>query len=85
MYIGGGGSLSFLQLVRGIVSDQIGPSQFSRQGNSETMLEKESPQSHTHTPGLHDLSPEARLMCAESYYAVVSYYLFPLPSHHACC
>ena len=72
VYIGGGGSLSFLQLVRGIVSDQIGPSQFSRQGNSDTMLEKESPQAHTRQPGISDLSPEAKLMCADCFYGVVS-------------
>ncbi|KAI6781173.1 GAL4 [Emericellopsis cladophorae] len=70
VYIGGGGSLSFLQLVRGIVSDQIGPSQFSRQGNSDTMLEKESPQAHTRQPGISDLSPEAKLMCADCFYGV---------------
>lgn len=71
MYIGGGGSLSFLQLVRGIVSDKIGPSQFSRGGHSDTMLEKESPQSHSHTPNFSIMSPEAKLMCADCYYGVV--------------
>lgn len=75
MYIGGGGSLSFLQLVRGIVSDKIGPSQFSRGGNADTMLEKESPQSHTHTPNFNTMSPEAKMMCADSYYGVVGGFL----------
>lgn len=79
MYIGGGGSLSFLQLVRSIVSEQIGPSQFSRNERSDTMLEKESPQSHAHTPTVADLSPEARLMCADYFYAAVSYLTPSLP------
>ena len=73
VYIGRGASLSFLQLVRSIVSEQIGPSQFSRNGKSDTMLEKESPQSHTHTPSIGGLSPEARSMCGDYFYAVVSY------------
>ncbi|ODA77588.1 hypothetical protein RJ55_07217 [Drechmeria coniospora] len=42
VYIGGAASLSFLQLVRSVVADQIGPSQFSHNAQSETMLEKES-------------------------------------------
>ncbi|KAF4508029.1 hypothetical protein G6O67_004467 [Ophiocordyceps sinensis] len=43
VYIGGAASLSFLQVVRRVVAEQIGPSQFSHNAQSETMLEKEAP------------------------------------------
>jgi hypothetical protein len=42
VYIGEGASLSFLQLVRGLVSEQIGPSPFSHNETKDTMLEKAS-------------------------------------------
>lgn len=42
VYIGGAASLSFLQVVRRVVAEQIGPSQFSHNAQSDTMLEKES-------------------------------------------
>ncbi|PHH90214.1 hypothetical protein CDD83_4219 [Cordyceps sp. RAO-2017] len=41
VYIGGAASLSFLQIVRQVVAEQIGPSQFSHNAQSDTMLEKE--------------------------------------------
>lgn len=44
------------------------------------MLEKESPQSHAHTPNV-SLSPEARLMCGDYFYAVVSCDSALLPIH----
>lgn len=43
VYIGGVASLSFLQLVRDIVLESIGPSQFTHNASSESMLETQSP------------------------------------------
>ncbi|KAM4065648.1 fungal specific transcription factor [Hirsutella rhossiliensis] len=45
VYVGGAASLSFLQVVRRVVAEQIGPSQFSHNAQSDTMLEKEPPPS----------------------------------------
>ncbi|RDW56473.1 hypothetical protein BP6252_14135 [Coleophoma cylindrospora] len=42
VYIGKAASLSFLQLVREIVTEHIGPSQFSHNDQTESMLEAES-------------------------------------------
>ncbi|KAG8406526.1 hypothetical protein J3459_018689 [Metarhizium acridum] len=72
VYIGGAASLSFLQLVRSIVADQIGPSQFSHNDKSDTMLEKESPSSMRHlrssTPP--ELDVETKLLYSQCYRAV---------------
>ncbi|KAF5024569.1 hypothetical protein F66182_3332 [Fusarium sp. NRRL 66182] len=43
VYIGGAAAISFLQIVRNLVSQQIGPSAFSHNEKSDTMLEIESP------------------------------------------
>ncbi|EFX06708.1 salicylate hydroxylase [Grosmannia clavigera kw1407] len=43
VYIGQAASLSFLQLAREIVSEHIGPSEFSHNGKVQTMLETTSP------------------------------------------
>lgn len=74
MYIGEAASLSFLQLVRSIVADQIGPSQFSHNDQSETMLEKESPRSarNISVPRIADLDVETRLVYWQCFNAVVS-------------
>ncbi|KAF4121919.1 GAL4 [Geosmithia morbida] len=69
VYIGRGSSLSFLQLVRTIVSDHIGPSQFSRNGRNDTMLEKESPELRVSAPSISNISPEARQQSAECFYS----------------
>lgn len=73
MYIGGAASLSFLQLVRSIVADQIGPSQFSHNDKSETMLEKESPSSSRNlpAPNIVELDVETKLAYSQCYRAVV--------------
>ena len=73
MYIGGAASLSFLELVRSIVADQIGPSQFSHNDKSDTMLEKESPVLPRAAPilGAADLDIETRVAYSQCYHAVV--------------
>ncbi|KAK2595286.1 hypothetical protein QQS21_007001 [Conoideocrella luteorostrata] len=72
VYIGGAASLSFLQLVRSIVADQIGPSQFSHNDKSETMLEKESPHSARSMPvsSFVELDVETKLLYSQCYHAV---------------
>lgn len=74
MYIGGAASLSFLQVVRNMVADQIGPSQFSHSAKSDTMLEKESSSSPAVVPPSHsiELDAESRLDYVDCYRAVVS-------------
>ncbi|KAJ4015469.1 hypothetical protein NW752_006931 [Fusarium irregulare] len=54
VYIGGAASISFLQIVRNLVSQQIGPSAFSHNETSDKMLEIESPTATT-DDGLNDL------------------------------
>lgn len=51
VYIGQAASLSFLQLAREIVSEHIGPSEFSHNGKIQTMLETASPVSVEQRPG----------------------------------
>ncbi|KHO02124.1 uncharacterized protein MAM_01125 [Metarhizium album ARSEF 1941] len=72
VYVGGAASLSFLQLVRSIVADQIGPSQFSHNDQSDTMLEKEPPSSLRDFPPslLPELDLETKLLYAQCYRAV---------------
>lgn len=72
VYIGGAASLSFLQLVRGIVAEQIGPSQFSHSAQRDTMLEKESPSccSNPSLSGVAELDAAAKLAFSRSYRAV---------------
>ncbi|TWU75863.1 hypothetical protein ED733_005490 [Metarhizium rileyi] len=72
VYIGGAASLSFLQLVRSIVADQIGPSQFSHNDKSDTMLEKESPSSARNLPASNilDLDIDSKGLYAQCYHAV---------------
>lgn len=42
VYIGGAASISFLHVIRSLVSQQIGPSPFSHNDKSDRMLEMES-------------------------------------------
>lgn len=65
--------MSFLQLVRSIVADQIGPSQFSHNDKSETMLEKESPSSSRNllAPSIVELDVDTKLAYSQCYRAVV--------------
>ncbi|UNI17588.1 hypothetical protein JDV02_003920 [Purpureocillium takamizusanense] len=73
VYFGGAASLSFLQVVRGMVADQIGPSQFSHNAQSETMLEKESPSSSMSLPApstVAELDPASKLEFSRCYRAV---------------
>ncbi|KJZ78207.1 hypothetical protein HIM_02245 [Hirsutella minnesotensis 3608] len=69
VYIGGAASISFLQIVRQLVAEQIGPSQFSHNPQSETMLEKEVPSSGEGSvaPGLPDLDVAEKLALTRCY------------------
>ncbi|RSL59918.1 hypothetical protein CEP54_007035 [Fusarium duplospermum] len=70
VYIGGAASISFLQIVRDLVSQQIGPSAFSHNEKSDRMLEVESPQANAPEPEINDLDAEQKLRYLRSYYAV---------------
>ncbi|SCB65517.1 unnamed protein product [Fusarium graminearum] len=71
VYIGGAASISFLQIVRNLVSQQIGPSAFSHNEKSDTMLEIESPTATTHDHEINaDLSLARKTQYLHSYYAV---------------
>ncbi|KAF0637697.1 hypothetical protein FPSE5266_07347 [Fusarium pseudograminearum] len=71
VYIGGAASISFLQIVRNLVSQQIGPSAFSHNEKSDTMLEIESPTATTHDHEINaDLSLAQKTQYLHSYYAV---------------
>jgi hypothetical protein len=74
VYIGGAASISFLQIVRDLVSQQIGPSAFSHNEKSDRMLEVETPQANAPEPEVNvmDLDGEQKLRYLRSYYAVVS-------------
>lgn len=75
VYIGEGASLSFLQLVRGLVSEQIGPSQFSHNETKDTMLEKASSGAvrASLVPGSIDLPYGQKRDYFHSFYSVVSH------------
>ncbi|KAL6922921.1 hypothetical protein FSST1_000195 [Fusarium sambucinum] len=61
VYVGGAASISFLQIVRNLVSQQIGPSAFSHNAKSDTMLEIESPTATTHDHEINaNLSPDQK-------------------------
>ncbi|KAM5359830.1 hypothetical protein ACJZ2D_014172 [Fusarium nematophilum] len=72
VYIGGAASISFLQIVRDVVTKQIGPSAFSHNEKSDTMLEIESPQTNAPEPEIHtmELDAEQKQKYLTSYYAV---------------
>ncbi|KAF5256327.1 hypothetical protein FOXYS1_13201 [Fusarium oxysporum] len=71
VYIGGAASISFLQIVRNLVSQQIGPSAFSHNEKSDTMLEIESPTATTHDEkSAMRLSPDQKQQYLRSYYVV---------------
>ncbi|KAL4728764.1 hypothetical protein ACLX1H_003163 [Fusarium chlamydosporum] len=71
VYIGGAASISFLQIVRNLVSQQIGPSAFSHNEKSDTMLEIESPTATTHDEMTAlQLSQEQKKQYLQSYHVV---------------
>ncbi|KAF4470452.1 nitrate assimilation regulatory nirA [Fusarium albosuccineum] len=72
VYIGGAASISFLQIVRDLVAQQIGPSAFSHNEKSDTMLEIESPQVNAPEPEANsmELDEEQRYKYLRCYYAV---------------
>ncbi|ATY64916.1 Fungal specific transcription factor [Cordyceps militaris] len=77
VYIGEAASISFLQFVRDTVAAQIGPSQFSHNDQSETMLENEPVinGSNIPTPGLTELDEEERESFIQIYYAATGGFL----------
>ncbi|KAF4986736.1 hypothetical protein FGRMN_10701 [Fusarium graminum] len=71
VYIGSAASISFLQIVRNLVSQQIGPSAFSHNEKSDTMLEIESPSATTHDePSILRLDHEQKKRYLRSYHVV---------------
>lgn len=64
MYIGGAASISFLQLIREIVAENIGPSQFSHNDKNDSMLETQSRENSADplVPAVIDLSIEQKLL-----------------------
>lgn len=73
VYIGGGSALSFLQFVRDTVAAQIGPSQFSHNDKSDSMLETESagPGSDGLDTAACDLNAEDSAQFAQIFQAAV--------------
>ncbi|KAL1853001.1 hypothetical protein Plec18167_005659 [Paecilomyces lecythidis] len=69
VYIGGAASISFLQVVRDWVTQQIGPTAFSRNEKSDTMLEIEPPQANPTEleVNIMDLDKERRHTYLRSY------------------
>lgn len=74
MFIGGAASLSFLQLIREIVAENIGPSQFSHNDKSESMLETQSPEatSNALVPAAVELGADQKLLYSRTYNQAVS-------------
>ncbi|KAI6767700.1 hypothetical protein HG530_005709 [Fusarium avenaceum] len=71
VYIGSAASISFLQIVRNLVSQQIGPSAFSHNEKSDTMLEIESPTATTRDEAsLLILDMEQKKRYLRSYHVV---------------
>lgn len=74
VYIGGAASISFLHVIRRLVSQQIGPSPFSHNDKNDRMLEMESPQAvMTSELEMDDtrLTAEQKQNYLRCYYAVV--------------
>lgn len=69
VYIGATASIAFLQTVRRVVADQIGPSDFSHSKESEKMLEIEMSQSTDDAMGT---TVEQKLQFLRCYFSVVS-------------
>lgn len=74
MYIGEAASISFLQFVRDTVAAQIGPSQFSHNEQSDSMLETEPAISvpESITPAIEELDSSRRQEYISAYRAAVS-------------
>ncbi|KAF7560207.1 hypothetical protein G7046_g3929 [Stylonectria norvegica] len=74
VYIGGAAAISFLQFVRDIVADQIGPSQFSHNDKNDNMLEIEptGPESTTISPLDSDLNGEQKLQYVQTFHTAAA-------------
>lgn len=68
MYIGAAASIAFLQFVRRVVAEQIGPSDFSHSKDSEKMLEIETPKP---TDRAMEITAEQKLQFLQCYFSVV--------------
>ena len=75
VFIGGAASISFLQVIRQIVAKQIGPTPFSHNDKSETMLEIEPTQDLAAPPEMElevpELSVELKHKYLQCYHSVV--------------
>ncbi|KAL3297138.1 nitrate assimilation regulatory protein nirA [Colletotrichum asianum] len=73
VYVGGAAAISFLQTVRQVVAGQIGPSPFSHNDDTETMLEVESPETRATTSPTAEtaveLNVQQKLACLHCYYS----------------
>ncbi|KAF5501750.1 Filamentous growth regulator 27 [Colletotrichum siamense] len=73
VYVGGAAAISFLQTVRQVVAGQIGPSPFSHNDDTETMLEVESPETRaTTSPSAEtavELNVQQKLAYLHCYYS----------------
>ncbi|KAI9148305.1 Filamentous growth regulator [Paramyrothecium foliicola] len=83
VYIGGAASIAFLQTVRRVVAGQIGPSDFSQNKESESMLEIETPQS---TEDAMEIGVEQKLQFLQCYFSVTEAFIdiFDPPELEAC-
>lgn len=68
VYVGAAASIAFLQTVRRLVADQIGPSDFSNSKDSERMLEVEAP---ILTIDAMEITVEQKLQFLQCYFSVV--------------
>lgn len=73
VYIGAGASIAFLQTVRRVVSEQIGPSDFSRGKDNERMLEIQAEQQ---IEAITSITVEQRARFMSCFLAVVSAFQF---------
>lgn len=68
VYVGAAASIAFLQTVRRLVAEQIGPSDFSNGKDSERMLEIEAPR---FTIDAMEVTVEQKLQFLQAYFSVV--------------
>lgn len=73
VFIGEAASLSFLSFLRDAVSAKIGPSQFSHNDKSESMLESQPLETETGSmdPATMNISAEDRLSYVNTYFLAV--------------
>ncbi|KAM0715806.1 hypothetical protein Q7P37_008320 [Cladosporium fusiforme] len=83
VYVGAAASIAFLQTVRRLVAEQIGPSDFSNSKDSERMLEIEAPKS---TVDAMEITVDQKLQFLQAYFSVTEAFIdiFDPPDLEAC-